>query len=70
LLRFRQLCVAIYITALTTIYGDPMSDIEKFLAMRARAQRKMWEMVLEEAASRGLLEAVAPLARRILQGRS
>jgi len=46
-----------------------MSELEKFLELRARAQRKMWEILVEEAASRGLLEAVAPLASKVLRGR-
>jgi len=45
-----------------------MSAIEKFLAMRARAQRKAWEVVLEEARSKGLLDALAPLASKVLRG--
>jgi len=47
-----------------------MSELEKFLALRARAQKKAWEVVLEEAASRGLLDALAPLAKRVLQGQT
>jgi len=47
-----------------------MSEIEKFLSMRAKAQKKAWEVVLEEARSRGLLSALAPLAKRILLGQS
>jgi len=45
-----------------------VSELELFLSLRARAQKRAWEILVEEARSRGLLSAVVPLVRRILLG--